>query len=167
MNHDGVRLDYNIVLQRKLFEEKSPYETCKFVHEVYKDIIILTGCDKKPSTKLPRAVILDCVTSSLYTATVSAHCGVDSYKTTTIIFGFSSDAISDGAYNFTVAIYGSDALVSRTFLKLSNLCYRIRNLKPTSIERPSYDYCIAESSKHGMASQKRVTEPCYSPWSIL
>ncbi|PWY62419.1 hypothetical protein BO83DRAFT_458683 [Aspergillus eucalypticola CBS 122712] len=53
-------------------KEKSPYERCKFVHEIYKDIIILTGCDKKPSTKLPRAVILDCVTSSLYTATYGA-----------------------------------------------------------------------------------------------
>ncbi|GLA69942.1 hypothetical protein AtubIFM55763_010843 [Aspergillus tubingensis] len=73
MNHDGVRLDYNIVLQRKLFEEKSPYETCKFVHEVYKDIVILTGYDQKPSTKLRTAVILDCVTSSLYTATYGAR----------------------------------------------------------------------------------------------
>ncbi|GLA40853.1 hypothetical protein AnigIFM63309_008690 [Aspergillus niger] len=86
-------------------------------------------------------------------------------------FGSSCDAISDGAYNIKVTIYGFDAFVSpiyaRTFPKLSKISYRVRNLEPTSIERPSYDSCVAESSKHGMYTEKGVSEPCYIPWSIL
>ncbi|GAQ45739.1 hypothetical protein AtubIFM55763_004851 [Aspergillus tubingensis] len=52
-------LKYNIVLERRIFEEKSPYEVCKFVHHDYNEIIILVGCSKKPTTKLPTAVWLD------------------------------------------------------------------------------------------------------------
>ncbi|EHA21541.1 hypothetical protein ASPNIDRAFT_45518 [Aspergillus niger ATCC 1015] len=99
-----------------------------------------------------------CVTSSLYTPTYGAGGREHNAKLASSDyndhFGSSCDAISDGAYNIKVTIYGFDAFVSpiyaRTFPKLSKISYRVRNLEPTSIERPSYDSCVAESSKHGI-----------------
>ncbi|RDH16294.1 hypothetical protein M747DRAFT_309239 [Aspergillus niger ATCC 13496] len=120
-----------------------------------------------------------CVTSSLYTPTYGAGGREKTSEKSSVVeslgglhnaklassdyndhFGSSCDAISDGAYNIKVTIYGFDAFVSpiyaRTFPKLSKISYRVRNLEPTSIERPSYDSCVAESSKHGMYMEKGV-----------
>ncbi|BCS02817.1 uncharacterized protein AKAW2_61081S [Aspergillus luchuensis] len=52
-------LKYNIVLERRIFEDKSPYEVCKIVHHDYNEIIIVVGCSKTPNTKLPTSVWLD------------------------------------------------------------------------------------------------------------
>ncbi|RDK44256.1 hypothetical protein M752DRAFT_264168 [Aspergillus phoenicis ATCC 13157] len=112
-----------------------------------------------------------CVTSSLYTPTYGAGGREKTSEKSSVVeslggllaisnyndhFGSSCDAISDGAYTIKVTIYGSDAFVSpiyaRTFPKLSKISYRVRNLEPTSIERPSYDSSVAESSKHVTSS---------------
>ncbi|CAK46348.1 hypothetical protein CBS63078_7909 [Aspergillus niger] len=64
-------LDYTIVYKRRFFEGKSAYETCKFVHKDYNDIIILVGCDAEPSTGLPTAVFLDARAHELCAETAS------------------------------------------------------------------------------------------------
>ncbi|GKZ27449.1 hypothetical protein AbraCBS73388_004667 [Aspergillus brasiliensis] len=53
------RNDFTISFMIKNYNETGPYETCKFVHNRYGDIIILVGCEIKPCTDLPTACFLD------------------------------------------------------------------------------------------------------------